>query len=586
MPGVSPPSDGGYQYYQKQLSELEDDIKSEAKRARQNQEERLDAQEKAHREQLIRKEEDAADTINDIRQKSADSHARDRDNSRSEIERLKAQTYDKHGRYAEDLEQERKQGEKGVNDVRKDFENQKQKMEIAHEAALAKQDERNDGAVERETKRLNESHTNETRNLRKELKDMAYAMGDYHKGRTEGFHDAVQEYENDWRYRLKAADIGFKEQEEKLKGQLKEQDAYFGELHNLTLREKDASYAELLRKEKLDAQTRQSELVDTFDRSSQERELHHRREKESIALANENRLRSANQASEKSLVEQAKNYQDTMARQAENTDETINQLEKELVIKNTSEDPNDISPAAEAAVRRAVVREYEKTMSAEKERTQGAIDSTQREYSDRMKDLLGDNTARNRELEQRHTQERDRDRADLLNHIQDLEFTQGSTLRSQTRDQDRERDNLSRAYAQTLDRQRRQYEEILTTTKSDASTKLQAVRQEAQFESKMAQRAFAARQNELIREYEKKLADQKVEHDVQLQDVKTDADRAVREASRLNRVALDEQARSYEQRIAQMEFQQKERERYLTENYEADTEKLRRSYALLSQKKS
>ena len=49
---------------------------------------------------------------------------------------------------------------------------------------------------------------------------------------------------------------------------------------------------------------------------------------------------------------------------------------------------------------------------------------------------------------------------------------------------------------------------------------------------------------------------------------------------------LDEQARSYEQRIAQLEFQHKERERYISQNYQDEMEKLKRSNAILVQKKS
>jgi hypothetical protein len=111
-------------------------------------------------------------------------------------------------------------------------------------------------------------------------------------------------------------------------------------------------------------------------------------------------------------------------------------------------------------------------------------------------------------------------------------------------------------------------------------------RQQARFEQKMAQRGFADKQNELIRDYERKLADMKVENNSVMDEVKQEADRNVRENSRMAKMAFDDQARAYEQKIAALEYQQKERERYLAENYQEDLEKLRRSNALLISKKS
>ena len=137
-----------------------------------------------------------------------------------------------------------------------------------------------------------------------------------------------------------------------------------------------------------------------------------------------------------------------------------------------------------------------------------------------------------------------------------------------------------------LEHQRRQYDEIMTTSKNDASAKMQALRQEGDFNMKMAQRSFNAQQNELIREYEKKLADQKVEHDKTLDEIKSSAERTVREAGRQARVDSEAQARANEQKLAQIEMQHKERERYVTQNYQDDLEKMKRSNALLIQKKS
>ena len=137
-----------------------------------------------------------------------------------------------------------------------------------------------------------------------------------------------------------------------------------------------------------------------------------------------------------------------------------------------------------------------------------------------------------------------------------------------------------------MDQQRRHYEDVIQDLKNDANARIASMRQDYEFNSKMAQKAFSARQNELIREYEKKLADQKSESDVQIADLKSALAVSQREADRRTRQALEEQSKGYEQRIAQNEFQTKERERVISQNYQDELEKVKRSNALLIQKKS
>jgi hypothetical protein len=78
----------------------------------------------------------------------------------------------------------------------------------------------------------------------------------------------------------------------------------------------------------------------------------------------------------------------------------------------------------------------------------------------------------------------------------------------------------------------------------------------------------------------------KLEHDSQVDELKGSTQVLLREAEKKARVDMEQQARSYEQRIAQMEFQRKERERYITQNYQDELDKVRRSNAALIQKKS
>jgi DNA-binding ferritin-like protein len=135
-----------------------------------------------------------------------------------------------------------------------------------------------------------------------------------------------------------------------------------------------------------------------------------------------------------------------------------------------------------------------------------------------------------------------------------------------------------------LERQRRQYEEILQTMKNDATTKQQALRQDLEFASKMQQREFATNQNQLIRDYEKRIGEQKTEYDQIISDLKNQTEQLTRENDKKNRQLLEEQARGYEQRLSQLEFQHKERERYVSQGFEDQMDKLKATNALLQKR--
>lgn len=485
----------------------------------------------------------------------------------------------------EDMNFQRRQAEQAINDSRDDFEHRVRKLKQTDENRADRQQRHYADSMDEATRALNDSHARETKQLRDQLKELTYATGEYSRGRSEGSSDAIAEYENEWRSREEVTNEAYEQQIKSLKQKSKEADTYYAQLNDQNLRDVDRYFSDLLSKQNMENYQSQRQLEATFE---QDRDMLVDRMKQDRKAADQNlekQLNEANEQRNRALENQAKAYQDTIGRNRSSSEDTIKNLERQLLYKSTSDDTSVISPAAEAAVRKAVVNEYEKTFMADRTRSEDTIDSIQREYAHRLHNTIIDNDADKAVIQSENAADRHRLQSEMLQHVQDTEFIKDNTLRNQELDHMRETQNLNRNYSTMLDRQRRQYEEILVTSKNDAAAKIQAVRQEAEFQSKMAQRAFSAQQNELIRGYEKKLNDQKTSYEEVLYDAKAQADRQVRENDRKNRLELEEQSRAYEQKIAQMEFQQKERERYLTRNFQDELEKVRRSNALLAKKK-
>ncbi len=352
-----------------------------------------------------------------------------------------------------------------------------------------------------------------------------------------------------------------------------------------TLKEQDANYNDILRTQTKEFNDREKTMRQGYENAFSQVNKRAQMDREQSQSAMERQAAQLSESRDEAMTKQAKAYQDSGKRERESLNTQLAEAKKEIQTRRTSSDPNDISPAAEAAVRNLVTREYEKTFAADHKRDQETIDGIEEGYSNRMSEALNDREARETDRNRMMTSEHQRERSDLLNEVDDSEHRKTTALREADQANNRERDKLVRNYAGMMDQQRRKYEELLQATRYDASEKLQMTRREHELDTKMTHRAFSGKQNELIHDYEKRLADQKQELETRLVETKDIGDQALRDAERKNRLGVDEIIKNYEGRIAQMEQQQKERERSVTVGYEDQIDRMRRSNNAVSTKK-
>ncbi len=356
------------------------------------------------------------------------------------------------------------------------------------------------------------------------------------------------------------------------------------DIKRATLKEQDAAYNDILHTQTKDYNDREKTLREGYESSFNQVNKRAQMDREQSNTSMERQAAQLSEIRDEALTKQAKAYQDSGKRERESLNTQLAHAQKELQVKKTSSDPNDISPAAEAAVRNLVTREYEKTFATDHKRDQDTIEGIQESYSNRMSDALTEAEARETDRNRMMVSEHHRERSDLINEVDDSEHRKMAALRDADQANAREKDKLVRSYAGMMDQQRRKYEELLQASRYNASEKLQMTRREQELETKMTHRAFSGKQNELIHDYEKRLADQKQELETRLVETKDIGDQALRDAERKNRLGIDEVIKNYEGRIAQMEQQQKERERSVTVSYEDQIDRMRRSNAVSTKK--
>lgn len=103
---------------------------------------------------------------------------------------------------------------------------------------------------------------------------------------------------------------------------------------------------------------------------------------------------------------------------------------------------------------------------------------------------------------------------------------------------------------------------------------------------KNSEREWQMKTHDLRRSLEQKLSDERDQHEKGMSELRLEYDKKLRDANRTSNRALEDRVKSYEHQIKQQELSFKERERFLTEHYEEELDRMKRSNAQLIQKKS
>jgi hypothetical protein len=180
-------ADGGYQYYNRQIGDLEDELRSENQRARENLNEQANSLEAGYRRALDEHDRQSSETADSIRQASSERIERERENARNDVEREKARTYDRFGKAASDTAAIQKRASDAMQELQKDYDRRLERQKYTPPPSEENQH------VTQAVDRQNRSHEAETRELRTNIKDLLQAEKDYGKGQGQGRADAYHE---------------------------------------------------------------------------------------------------------------------------------------------------------------------------------------------------------------------------------------------------------------------------------------------------------------------------------------------------------------------------------------------------------
>ena len=205
-------TDGGYRYYQKSVSDLEDDLKDEAKKARQRQEDEADRLERAHHEELRTRDEKNAKTVENVRNNSGKLIAQERRKAEEEVKNAKAQNYDRLGRvYGEEtngVREQLKAAQSQMQQIQEREGENRMRAENVYQDRLAEQHEKTSEEAERAINSAKEETRQAYEDLQTERRQSDESTVGHAKGRYEELTKSAIDERNEARRQY---DRAFKE---------------------------------------------------------------------------------------------------------------------------------------------------------------------------------------------------------------------------------------------------------------------------------------------------------------------------------------------------------------------------------------
>ncbi len=264
----------------------------------------------------------------------------------------------------------------------------------------------------------------------------------------------------------------------------------------------------------------------------------------------------------------------------------INQKDAEISQLKTTDGPLKVSPFLVEKLR--IKNEIKNEKSIEAVRNAEALnrDAIQKRALIDRTEMQDDQTKKMTDYTREHQHNEDNLQRRFSSSYQDL-----NNLRTV------EKDNLNQRHMAMAESQKQKFEGTQALQERRMKESLEAQRDmlhldknqvidEVEQKAREDKREWSMKTNDVHHTYEKKMIEQQDEHERQMAELRYDSDKKLREQERNFNRNTESRVKGYEHQIKQQELAFKEREKFLVEHYEEELDKLKRSNAHLTTKKS
>jgi len=274
------------------------------------------------------------------------------------------------------------------------------------------------------------------------------------------------------------------------------------------------------------------------------------------------------------ILESEKNHRDALSEKHQEL----------LALKNTG-DINNISPLARKKIEDADYQKFNHDLNFEREVNAKTIDAMKNQNQTYQQDVRDSYQNKfyetTKDLRQRNQVEKD----SLAGGYRDLEMQSQLTQKNLEDKQAAMSQRFYQQHTSEMDLAQKKNDEKLRGTQDYLTDEKLKVKEDLELKQREHDRDWTFKVNDTRREYEKKIQEQEDTHKREMETAQFENDKKLQEQGRQAKLLLGDRVKAYEAQIRQQEQIFKEKERFLTEHYEEELDKVKRN-ARISEKKS
>jgi len=514
----------------------------------------------------------------------------ERSQARDEVKRLKDELYDHSGKNSAREFQEQQNTRNSLNrfhdEIKSQADQRVSKAEDRTGQQAVHQQELVDSKVDNALSAQNRSHFQEMSALEDELGEYRNADRDVESDRAKAKYQSIQENEKNYLEDKRRIIDGYDRQITSMKGHEDEMAQHYDRQLMGAVFDSKKQAQDQIRNQKAEFEQIQRANVDqrnglekTF--TTEVKNLKTRQDRASDNLIARNNT-------DRNLIAASKDdtYQNYIAAKDTQFVQDVKERDAKIQDLQTTSDPMKVSPFVVKKISDASEQRNFVTLTEAQNVFQKNLDATnERDVTDRRdlanqlkKEVTDMNRSTRREID---TQSRQYNNS--YTDLQNMHETSMANLTEQKRgltERMYEKHAMEIAGAQTAK------QDALLEQRESLNYEKGAAIDEAEQSRRNQDREWSMKANDLRRGLETQLTEERDQHEKTTSEIRLEFDKKLRDQDRTSKRALDDRVRSYEYQIRQQELAFKEKEHFLTEHYEEELDRMKRTNAHLIQKKS
>ena len=543
-----------------------------------------------HEEEVTRLKSDQERELESLKREYNESLAEEKDSARQEVRKLKEDLYGSNGKRMSDdlkrLHEERQELDRYRREVQSEA---SRRVERAEEVASGRESRIHEAAETRTEESLaaqRRSHMTEMKDLYDELAIYRNEGRDVETEKAKARQETIDAYEADHlkerdrivsSYEKTVARMGERTEEAEnlyervLADRLIEANAKTREVADRQKKE----FAGLLRDQKAD----QARMENQYQNALKDAALRNSSSERNLVRVNQ-------EQTEQAMSQKDKAYGDYLERKNNHFAVELGAREELIRELQTTSDPRRASPHVVKKIQDGEQKRYLEQLAATQEQSENQLNAMRsRDQAERSEMRTGfERQVRNLSRDLR--QDSDLKERAFVETFQDAQYGHERDMLDLKEGQRSRIEKMHVNHSDELVREQQRSRDSLEEQRDTLKYERDRVVDNLSHDQRMKDREWSMRMHDLRRGFEEKIVQAKEEHEKALSQLKYDHDKKLREQERTSRRQADEKDRGYEHRIKEMELAFRERERFLTEHYEQELGKMKRTNAHLIAKKS